>query len=774
MEAITKTDYTHILKQINQAIKVIETYPAGHPSILPVVEKSYAILQKVFNSEDLIAIIILENRIMVNGKNIEDPSTLRRLMEEFNSQNINSLTFAKNVTIGDLRAFFSYFVKPLIKETKSESLPEFLEKHHIHTIQVDQVRYELVSKDEVVVKSDLLEGADLKTKISAIMKDNPDLVRDILLHKSVKPDDAVEKLGTEINLHQLTEEIGKQVKELSDNEILVLVASCLEEKLKPSESQDQYSTQNEMVDLVHKILEDREKRRLLPEVKKLLSEQGIIEKDHLDFLFDEKWLKSQAVLDELIHMIEKLGDYEVDFERFMFLWHRVITSEDSGIKSYALDQLLLKLDSENVQTRNLVVSALIETLNYSIKVKSEFEFSYIKDRLYEKIKDPSIGAVVLSDCTQILKVLFFDLIKRSELKDALKILLEFNVFLSLEFSFSQEIKDVALGFIHEVSDESTLSILLSNLKEGIPSQNIRLAEETLESLDKDKVAEKLLDIFTVSDRTTRVSALRVLSRMGESSVSAISALLSNPGTFLREKEKGTLVNEQWYKVRNAIFVLGNIPCKESIQTLAQLNKNQDIRVRLEVIKSLEKIGGTESIDVILTFLSDAEDEVRKSVLTSFSRIGDLSWLSSLFEHFRRNRKDKQATLSTIGIISVDKLNKMSEVRRAMEESEIDRSINFLLDILWDKEVGIEGLLPKEKDGIKIMALGILGKIGSPETADQIEYFVSQKKKGLKGLLLNDRLIESANRALKVIRSKQLKINQEIIRLRKRTPYPVSH
>jgi len=54
-----------------------------------------------------------------------------------------------------------------------------------------------------------------------------------------------------------------------------------------------------------------------------------------------------------------------------------------------------------------------------------------------------------------------------------------------------------------------------------------------------------------------------------------------------------------------------------------------------------------------------------------------------------------------------------------------------------------------------MALNILGKIGFPKSAVGIEKFVKNKKRGLKGLLVNDRLIESAHRALTSIKSKRI-------------------
>jgi len=734
MQTEIKQDYSFVLKQMNGAIRRLEMYPPGHPATLQAIEKPLSALQEVLQSADHFTISQVEDRIVVNGKNIEGTDFPKRFLEEFESQNISSITFSKNLTKEEFGKFLSFFVKPLNKDAPPKNLPEFLKRNHIQSIKVDQLRYELVTEDEVVVKADAVEGADLKAQISEIMKDNPELVRDIVLNKSARQESLREEFS-EIDLKQLTSEIGKQIKNLSDDEILNLLATGLEQNLKQSQSLDSSSTLNQVVDLAHKLLQDREKRKLLPQVKKMLSEHGIIEKKHLDFIFEEKWLKSQEVLDELIKMIEKLGTEEVDFERFMFLWHRVMSSEDIKIKSYAMDKLLFELDSENTQTRNFTVSALEKALSQITKEKMEFELSYIKDRLYEKIKNQLLPAGILKDCSLLLNIISLEMIRQQKFKETHEIILEYSVRLSPEAAHPQEVKKIAQDFIREVSNESTLAVLISQIKEGVSFQRIKLIEEILECMDKNKVAEKLTDIFTVDDRTARMRALRVLNRLGKSSVSALFALLSNPSTFLRKKGTATLVDEQWYKVRNAIYVLGNIPENESICTLSKLNKDPDIRVRLDVVKALEKIGRPESVDVLLTFLNDGEDEVRRSALRSLSMLDDRRCLKPLIEHFRQSHKDKILTLVAIGKIGKEE------------------SIGLLLGLIWEKEKGIGHLTPKQRDEIKVAVLNIFGKIGSPELTSEIEKFVKQRGKGVINLLVKDKVLESAKRALRMIQDR---------------------
>ncbi len=735
MEITTKPNYAQVLKQINAAIRTLEIYPPGHPATLQAAEKSFFALQEIFKDTNHLTISQVEDRLIVNGKNIEGADLLKRLLEEFNNQNISSLTLTKGLTKEEFGKFLSFFVKPLGKDTPSKSLPEFLKRNQIQSIKVDQLKYELVTEDEVVVKAEVLEGADLKAQISNIMRDNPSLVRDVILNKSVRQETLVEKLGSKIDLIQLTEEIGEQAKNLSDDEVLGLLASSLKQNLKKPESKDSGSELNEVVDLVHKLLEDREKRKLLPQVKKMLSERGIIEKKHLDFLFEEKWLKSQEVLDELLKMIEKLGTEEVDFERFMFLGQRVISSEDTKIKFYTIDKLLSRLDSENSQTRSLVVTALEKALTHFIQGKMEFELTHIMNRLYKKVKNQLLPAGILKDISQLFKIIFFNMIQQRKFKEAHKILLQYGARLNPEVACPQEVKKIVQNFLSEISDEFTLATLINHMKEGVPLQKIKLVEEILESLDKNKVAEKLLDIFTLDDRIARISALRVLSRLGKNSVSAILGLLSNLGTFNRKKQTGLLVDEQWYKVRNSIYVLGNIPDKESVQILSKLSQDPDIRVRLEIVKALEKIGRPESVGALLTLLKDQEDEVRGSVIASLTALGDKSCLQPLMEHFRHKHKDRMITLTAIGKIGAEE------------------SIEFLLKILWDRNEKIKDVPPRQQDEIKIAVCNILGKIGSLKLAEELKKFVKQKKRRLRNLLKKDKVLESANRALKMMESR---------------------
>jgi HEAT repeat protein len=237
--------------------------------------------------------------------------------------------------------------------------------------------------------------------------------------------------------------------------------------------------------------------------------------------------------------------------------------------------------------------------------------------------------------------------------------------------------------------------------------------------------------------------------LGQSSIAALGCLLSNTNVFGREEGTQLLIDEHWYKVRNAIYVLGSIPDPSGVEILVKLNSDPDSRVRLEVIKALEKIGEERSMDALLTFLKDKNEEVRKSAIASLSVVGDRRCLKFLIDHFHHNREDKISALTAIGKIVL-------RIHGSGEEA-----MGFLLKLLSEEDSGVNDLSRRQKEEIKITTLNILGKIGSnsspqvktPGLAKEIEKLISQRKRRIRTLLTKDPLTEAAEQTLKMIKSK---------------------
>jgi HEAT repeat protein len=432
-------------------------------------------------------------------------------------------------------------------------------------------------------------------------------------------------------------------------------------------------------------------------------------------------------------MMETLGMEEVDDKRFMFLWHRVMKSGETEIIRYALDKALPKIRYQDDKIRDLAASALEKALQCLVSQNMDQELSYLRGRLCEKIKDRMLPAEVFRDCSRLLKMVFSETIRRRRFPEAYAILLEYNARLSPEVVCADDTEEIAQDFLRQVTDESTVDLLTSQMKEGVPFQTIQLTEEILESLDGDRVARKMLELFTTNDRAARMSSLRVLSRLGKDSIAAFSTLLSDPGTLLRSEGSSLLKDEQWHKVRNVIYVLGNIRDAQGIELLSNLSQDPDMRVRLEVVKALEKMGLGECVDALLGMLNDQDREVRKRVISALSSLSDESSIEPLMEHLLQTPEDARSAVA------------------AMVKMGGAKSTGFLVKLLRDQ--GIGHLASRQKDEIRMAVFDTARQINSTDLADEIEKFVEKRGKGLKSLLVKDKVLESANRAVEAIRKR---------------------
>lgn len=71
-----------------------------------------------------------------------------------------------------------------------------------------------------------------------------------------------------------------------------------------------------------------------------------------------------------------------------------------------------------------------------------------------------------------------------------------------------------------------------------------------------------------------------------------------------------LGDERWFVVRNMVNILGEIRSAESLDHLARTIHHADARVRRETVLALTKLGGEESVPLLLKALSDRDPGIR--------------------------------------------------------------------------------------------------------------------------------------------------------------------
>ena len=752
MQISKNSSYISFLKEFDSTIRRLSIYPPDHPAVKAALQKTFKLFQEFFKTKGEITLGRVENKLVLEEESLEANAISDKVWNTLEKQKIKSISFTQGLTEKELRSFIEFFL-----EKEEEDLNSYFQKGNISHIKLNRMRYEVVLEDEKVVKTDEIENVSLKSELSKVIRTRPDLLKDILLDKSIDEErlriafkeagfsssevgragygESGSGMGSKgIDIKQMMEDLKNEVNYLSDDEILALLTYSLKQSLK--DIPDDKSSSPEALEMVKNILEKRDKQRLLPKLKELLSGYGIIDEKYFDLLIDETFQKKEGVISKALEFLEELEKNRIEEEGLEESLKTIVDSPDEKLKKKIIDSLADKLDSADEKLRRDSILALKKMIELSISEEKEEDFVYIRERLEGQFDNQLVSIRFYRGYFETLLPIFTHLSKIGNLNELKRIMERIHSKDQAEQRMP-EIQRLKDDFMNQVSSRENLDLLIQPLFADFHTQKGKEIEEFLKDLDLNKVAQKLIEILTVDERSVRLWALRVLSNLGEDSVETISSFLFSKENFKRSKDTHILEEESWYKVRNVLFVLGNIESPRTVDLLFEFVKDPDPRVRMEVLKAIEKKKGEKVNRILIELLKDKEDEVRKKALDLISLSKDKDFTSGLKEVFFTSSSDRKRILSIMVKIG------------AME------SRDFVLKVALDDNFIPGNISKKEKEELQINALNLLELIGDEECFQALKEFVRKRKKGIWGRWSRDEVIE---KALKVLSCKDKEIN----------------
>lgn len=193
----------------------------------------------------------------------------------------------------------------------------------------------------------------------------------------------------------------------------------------------------------------------------------------------------------------------------------------------------------------------------------------------------------------------------------------------------------------------------------------------------------LLETLTVTqDRAVRKSLLAVLQAEGGVSGSHLAPLLQDA---------------RWYVVRNAVQLAAGMRSPELVGPLERLLRHPDVRVRREVIRTLDSFGEGPALPVLAKALEDEDSSVRTLAARSLGRRG--GWEQEALVRAcveGRDFYDRPAEEIEAFLVALAELGK-------------DRAVP-LLDTLWRRR--LFATRPAPVRAAAIVALGIIPTPGA--------------------------------------------------------------
>ncbi len=189
---------------------------------------------------------------------------------------------------------------------------------------------------------------------------------------------------------------------------------------------------------------------------------------------------------------------------------------------------------------------------------------------------------------------------------------------------------VAADFVHAMRERQ------EELSARKPSLAGRLNDFILRAGDSARI-KKLTEIINLQEVIDGNAVEVYLDSLGWESLVHITGMLGRLVSrearrmvckYLAQRGQGRLNiianglhDRRWYVVRNTVAILGRIGGEEVLDYLATTALHDDVRVRKEVMRSLNKITSDRAVDIMFGFLRDPEAKLRVRSLEYLARMG---------------------------------------------------------------------------------------------------------------------------------------------------------
>jgi len=161
------------------------------------------------------------------------------------------------------------------------------------------------------------------------------------------------------------------------------------------------------------------------------------------------------------------------------------------------------------------------------------------------------------------------------------------------------IHEISVDFISACASEERLAILFNIYKDGEPDKK-RDAGEMLIRLG-DNALNHLLDLLREHrDSNERVRIMRLIISAGRPAVPPVRDRLGK--------------DQPWFYLRNIAYILSHIGDESSAEALLPLLLHENIKVRLEALKSINRTGKSQRCALLLSVLPQVEHKFMINII----------------------------------------------------------------------------------------------------------------------------------------------------------------
>lgn len=618
-----------VLRELWMSSRKVGLYSFDHPGVQRAAAKPFFYLVRYFKYKSAFSCVIQDRRLFVGGTPVPPLVFTKGLVAEWERAAVDSVLFRSEVTVNDLAVFLDRLSKRFPPSDYHNQYLQYLTKRKVFSIEINGDLAKKIFSRSNLYDPELEYDFSVEGMAAELLRREAALATALLAGEWKSDREALEEGGVEFRLAVLREFAGAVIGTYSEEKLLALVESQIS-----GEDLNLLIEKSERVaalkNLLRSLAQHPQKDKVFGKVKELFTARGV-QREIYEQTFDLAALfrfRSSEETEALINKVFSSAFAPDDFERFREVFPRLVASRQEEKLHEIFRVLLLNLTREDHSARQKALFLIRATLESLDTLRDEGNFDFLIDDLLTFVaekKETFEFSEVFDSCLKIC-------LKNRRYQPVAKMALALRQRLggqNPDDAFGNVVAQKALEFF---GADAVVEQLVGEIVEGKTTQ-IQAIRQALTAINNQKVALALAEVVTHPDRAVRQNALKILLHLGSNSLETFSRILNDGQTFIRQPDGNTLTQAAWFRVRNAIHVLGNLRDERALEVLGRSAIDPDPRVRGEVVRALEKIGGTKAGIILKQLASDRDGEVRKTAIITLGLVGtpdDVIFLRELF------------------------------------------------------------------------------------------------------------------------------------------------
>lgn len=519
-------------------------------------------------------------------------------------------------------------------------------------------------------------------------------------------------------------------KQIDNEELLGLLISALKVSLGDSKNVDRVEVGKTLVGF-RELLAEREAIELLPRLKAEIESLDLLDNDYL-----REILSADATPKKVAHI--EIENFKSDFFMGAVNPHNVDDVlgwlETISDKQYTEDFIKKFYDGMARQGYELTETQHEALLRFASLCAEDADAPVSRQQIHEireRLSDPAVDLkefTLLAEMLEKYYIKYIELDLYNEASSLLDLVIQKQ---DAEVIYNEGVMEYAAKVYQRMSSAQLAEQLVTKLGKSLEL----VGKPMIPLLEKFSNLEPILvfaSYLNHTDRGVRITLIRILSSFGEKTLNAFKLVLSDRTLTARPLGKSELPTETWFKLRNLIFVLGNILHPDSVDIVRKFAQDPDERVVMEALLALEKLGGPESAKAVAKLLQHPTHEIHVKALHALGQIGTAEEYPYVEDYFLHNVTDRQAILPVL--IRLDK----------------QRSLSFLAQVLLGESEIYNKLFAKADDELNETIVKTFILLRSVIFDDVLRKYVRSSTRSLFGQFRKSESVKMAERYLKTV------------------------